>query len=149
MVKIFRPHRGSITVLQTKNPVLAAGELVVEYPDSGVGTGIIKMKMGDGVTPWNDLPYAVDVTGDVGGNNITFEESEKTDNTELLNEISTGNSIGSIFGAIKTLLSNLTTTLSTHTHDDRYYQKEEVDNKLADAVTYDLSGTTLTITTKS
>ena len=52
------PRRGTNYDWTSINPVLAEGELAVEVPDSGVGTGLSKFKIGDGVTPWNNLPYA-------------------------------------------------------------------------------------------
>lgn len=55
----IRPRRGTATQWATANPVLMEGEQGIEVPDSGIGTGIVKMKFGDGVTAWNDLPYGV------------------------------------------------------------------------------------------
>ena len=54
------PRRGTLYDWSTVNPVLEEGEFVIEVPDSGVGTGLSKMKIGDGVTPYNALPYAFD-----------------------------------------------------------------------------------------
>lgn len=54
------PRRGTSYDWNTINPVLAEGELAIEVPDSGVGTGFSKFKIGDGVTPWDALPYAFD-----------------------------------------------------------------------------------------
>jgi len=56
----IRPRRSTATEWSIINPVLYEGELVIENPDTGVGTGLCKFKIGDGVTPWNDLPYAFD-----------------------------------------------------------------------------------------
>lgn len=56
----FRPRRSTSTEWEITNPILQEGELVVEVPDSGVGTGLCKFKIGDGYTQWNDLPYAFD-----------------------------------------------------------------------------------------
>lgn len=57
--KIFRPRRGKNSTMVTKDTVLAKGEFFVEVPENGVGTGIGKMKMGDGVTPYSSLPYLI------------------------------------------------------------------------------------------
>ena len=38
------------------NPILGAGELGIEYTISGFK----KMKIGDGITPWNELNYSID-----------------------------------------------------------------------------------------
>lgn len=56
----IRPRRSTVTEWSILNPVLAEGEMGVEVPDSGVGTGLSKFKFGDGYTQWNDLPYAFD-----------------------------------------------------------------------------------------
>lgn len=56
----IRPRRGTAYEWSTVNPILDEGELGVEVPDSGIGTGLCKFKIGDGVTKWNDLPYAFD-----------------------------------------------------------------------------------------
>lgn len=56
-VKI-RPRRGTAEEWTTANPVLAEGEIGYEVPDSGVGTGVSRLKIGDGASAWSDLPYA-------------------------------------------------------------------------------------------
>jgi hypothetical protein len=56
----IRPRRGTLYEWSTTNPVLAEGELVIEVPESGVGTGLSKFKIGDGFKKYNDLPYAFD-----------------------------------------------------------------------------------------
>ncbi len=54
----IRPRRATATEWSAINPVLMEGEMGIEYPDTGVGTGLCKFKMGDGYTQWSDLPYA-------------------------------------------------------------------------------------------
>lgn len=54
----IRPRGGTASQWSTANPVLAEREIGYEYPVGGLGAGAVKMKMGDGVTPWNSLPYA-------------------------------------------------------------------------------------------
>lgn len=53
-------RRGTAYDWNSMNPVLEEGEIVVECPDSGVGTGLSKFKIGDGTTPYSSLPYAFD-----------------------------------------------------------------------------------------
>lgn len=60
-VKI-RPRRGTKAQWESDNPILSEGEMGIEYPMSGVGTGKINIKLGDGITPWIDLPYAIDLS---------------------------------------------------------------------------------------
>jgi len=55
----IRPRRGTKAQWETANTVLAEGEIGFEVPDDGVGTGITNLKIGDGTTAWNDLPYAI------------------------------------------------------------------------------------------
>jgi hypothetical protein len=57
------------------NPILAEGEIVIEAPDSGVGTGLSRFKIGDGVTRYKQLPYAFDGASAheiIGGDPNTF-----------------------------------------------------------------------------
>ena len=55
----IRPRSGTAEEWKSANPVLWEKEIGFEYPSEGVGKGLVKMKMGDGITPWNDLPYAI------------------------------------------------------------------------------------------
>ena len=54
----IRPRRSTATEWGLINPVLMEGEMGIEYPDSGIGTGLCKFKLGDGFKSWDDLPYA-------------------------------------------------------------------------------------------
>ena len=70
MSSYLRPRRGkkstAIAQLTSSNP-LKRGEIFFEVPDDGVGTGAGKIKMGDGVTAYADLPYFSEGgSGDVG-----------------------------------------------------------------------------------
>ncbi len=56
----IRPRRGTLYEWSSTNPILAEGEWVMEVPESGVGTGLCKFKIGDGHTRYDDLPYAFD-----------------------------------------------------------------------------------------
>ena len=51
----FQLRRGQASVWEKNNPILAKGE-------PGVELGTLKMKIGDGTTPWNDLPYNAGAT---------------------------------------------------------------------------------------
>lgn len=61
MPSYLRPRRGKKTTAESENIVLKKGEAFFEYPDTGIGTGIGKIKMGDGVTSYNDLPYFLEI----------------------------------------------------------------------------------------
>jgi hypothetical protein len=54
----IRPRRSTKTEWELINPILMEGELGIEYPDSGIGTGLCKFKLGDGFKDWDELPYA-------------------------------------------------------------------------------------------
>lgn len=54
------PRGGTAYEWRTKNPVLAEREMAVEYPDSGIGTGLCRFKFGDGFKTYNELAYAFD-----------------------------------------------------------------------------------------
>jgi hypothetical protein len=56
-VKI-RPRRSTQAQWEYANPILAEGEIAFQVPDTGVGTGLVNFKIGDGVSAWNNLPWA-------------------------------------------------------------------------------------------
>ena len=56
----IRPRRGTAYMFAIKDPVLFEGEIALEYPDTGIGTGLCKFKVGDGTSKWSELPYAFD-----------------------------------------------------------------------------------------
>ena len=61
----IRPRRGTANQWNNANPILAEGEIGIEVPSTGVGTGTVKIKFGDGSSHWNDLPYGLDTPNDV------------------------------------------------------------------------------------
>lgn len=59
------------------NPILLKGEMGIEIPDSGIGTGLVKIKFGDGVSPWKLLKYSVnpnEADSIHGGNVAEYKE---------------------------------------------------------------------------
>ena len=54
------PRRGTKTEWNEINPILMEGEMGIEFPNTGIGTGLCKFKLGDGHTSWGDLAYAFD-----------------------------------------------------------------------------------------
>lgn len=56
----IKPRRGTLYEWSTVNPILDQGELGVVYPDTGIGTGLCKFKIGDGVHKFTELAYAFD-----------------------------------------------------------------------------------------
>lgn len=90
----LRPRRGTTTEWNLHNPVLMEGEMGIEFPDSGIGTGLCKFKLGDGYKKWTELPYAFDATsatGIYGGTTSTYHDiwlrAGTTEEWETLNPI--------------------------------------------------------------
>lgn len=54
----LRPRRSTKAEWDLIDPILKEGEFCVEVPDTGVGTGLCKFKIGDGYRRWSELPYA-------------------------------------------------------------------------------------------
>lgn len=54
----LRPRRGSKSQWEYANPILSEGELAFECPETGVGTGPVNFKIGDGTSSYISLPYA-------------------------------------------------------------------------------------------
>lgn len=116
--KILKPRRGLKSTAIRKGIVLRKGEIFFEVPDSGVGTGVTKVKLGDGYTSYENLPYAIDPeksgVADLGGTLLEFEELD-SDNISIetaLENINTGNSLGNIIRNIKVLFKKFKDTLS-------------------------------------
>lgn len=76
----FKPKSDTLKNWQTKNPVLLSGEPGVVIGLKEAGDGLVneteRIKFGDGVTPWNDLPWWKGPKGDTG------ERGEKGDTGE-------------------------------------------------------------------
>ena len=58
MALVFRPRRGmkSTMAVAKASLVLESGELFLEYPDPGVGTGASRFKIGVGTPEYSNLP---------------------------------------------------------------------------------------------
>jgi hypothetical protein len=90
----IRPRRGTKTEWEMVDPVLLEGELGIESPDSGIGSGLCKFKLGDGYKKWTELPYAFDATsaqsiygGNVNVHNDIYIRSDTKTNWENENPI--------------------------------------------------------------
>ena len=100
MSKIFKPRRGRKSTMNgTKaSTVLSAGEFFVEVPDSGVGTGACRLKMGDGTTAYSKLPY---MDSDPSESEVTVTADASTTTTAALGNVVTGKSLSSLLGSLK------------------------------------------------
>ena len=102
MAATFRPRRGKKATAIANAIVLKKGEIFFETPDNGIGTGPGKIKMGDGITTYEQLPYFSDV--DISDSPVKFTEAADADVSTLLDTIVTGNPLNTITGASKRLL---------------------------------------------
>ena len=104
MVKIFKPRRGKKSTMAgiRKSVVLDKGEMHIEVPDSGVGTGHCRMKMGDGVTTYEHLPYAM---GDTQNDKIGFANNTDSNIDNVLNSIESEKPLSELIGALKQAIS--------------------------------------------
>lgn len=103
----FKPRRGKTSTMlgDKKSTLLKEGEFFVEVPDDGVGKGHSKIKIGDGVTAYSSLPYAL---GDTSNDNITFTDNDtSTDVNTAVTNVASGRSLGGIIASIKNALKLL------------------------------------------
>lgn len=118
MYNYFRPRRGKYNSAKSQyvdTSPLKRGEVFFELPDTGVGTGHGKIKMGDGETGYKDLPYFLSQTEvDFDNAVIEFTNSEIADDEEYINDnnslylynISPSATLKRIFTDIKQLIIN-------------------------------------------
>ena len=112
MAKFFKPRRGNLamatSLLKGENR-LKSGEMFFECPDEGIGKGTGKIKIGDGVSDYADLPYFLEWRDDidVSTSPITFEESTSEAYDTLLGEIISGNPLNTLIGATKKLFRKI------------------------------------------
>ena len=116
MSKVFKPRRGKASTMSTKNPVLESGEFFVEVPNSGVGTGAGKIKMGDGTTAYNSLPYLIDGTS-VSSQTGSVTADSSTTVAAALNNVTNGKTVAGLFGSLKQAVSLLNGTVTTLNDD--------------------------------
>ena len=114
--KIFKPHRGKKSTMAgtKKTMVLSDGEMFIEVPDTGSGSGHSKMKVGDGVTQYGDLPYAM---GDTENDEIAFSSNTSTTVTAALNSVATGGKLKNLIAGLKQAISLCNNSI-TELNDD-------------------------------
>ena len=100
VTKHLMPRRGNRSTMLgvKKDIVLQAGEIFIEYPDTGVGTGACLIKVGDGNTTYENLPYGI---GDSALTTVAFNEDTSSTVEEAINKIVTGSSLAEIIAALK------------------------------------------------
>jgi hypothetical protein len=67
--KRIQLRRGTASNWSEENPVLLEGEVAIELDNSRN-----RIKIGDGVTPWNTLPYFLDAREEEVGDHAEFLE---------------------------------------------------------------------------
>ena len=111
--KLFRPHRGGKSKMNSGSGathVLEDGEFFVEYPDTGAGSGKCKVKVGNGVATYTELPYAL---GDTSTDPITFTEASSTTVEAALARVIPGALLQNIVGGLKRAVSLCNTRITT------------------------------------
>ena len=111
MAKIFKPRRGKKSTMAgtKKTTVLSAGEMFIEVPDTGAGTGHSKMKIGDGSTQYSSLPYAM---GDTENDKIAFSNDTSGNITTALNKVTSGAALKTMIAALKQAVSLANTSIT-------------------------------------
>lgn len=103
------PRRGktsSMAASDKKNIILNAGEIFIEYPNTGLGSsGEYHIKIGDGNTKYENLPDAFN--SNISNTTITFTEDSSDDIATVYSHIATGSSIATLVGALKKAVSLL------------------------------------------
>ena len=127
MAKIFKPRRGKKSTMagSKKATVLSAGEMFIEVPDTGAGTGHSKMKIGDGSTQYSSLPYAM---GDTENDKIAFSNDTSGNITTALNKVTSGAALKTMIAALKQAVS-LANTSITQLNDETNSINNSLNNK--------------------
>ena len=125
MASYLRPRRGkkatAIAQLTASAP-LKRGEVFFEVPDAGIGTGAGKIKMGDGSTAYESLPYFLEPfdpdSATIGFTDASAAESDPyTTNATHANAIVPSANLKTIFTNLKQLLLNYNSQLTTLKND--------------------------------
>ena len=120
MGSYLRPRRGKKATATSQGIVLKRGEVFFECPDTGVGTGKGKIKVGDGSSAYASLPYFMEDT-DVGNSTVAFTDSstatDKSNNATYLTNIKPANSLITLLTNLKQLLVNYNSQLTALNND--------------------------------
>ena len=105
--RVFKPRRGSSTNMNNapkSDLILAPGELFIEYPDTGVGTGKCKMKIGDEAgSTYGALPYAFGE--DISYSDVIVEPNASLTVEDALDGATSGTTLMEVLGALKQAIS--------------------------------------------
>ena len=113
MAVYLRPKRAKKATATSQAIILKRGEIFFEVPTGGVGTGIGKIKMGDGTTTYSSLPYFTSTEDDkVAFTNVTATTAS-SNNATYLTDFSPTATLKTNFNKIKQLLFNLNGQVSS------------------------------------
>lgn len=100
VTKVLKIRAGSKSVMNGSKAatVLAAREDFLELQGSEIGQVKCKLKMGDGVTPYKDLPYAM---GDTSTDPIDFGNNSSGTATAALSSVVSGAKLSDIISGLK------------------------------------------------
>lgn len=132
MGDLIRPRRGTKTTMHETEKsviVLKEGELFFEFPDEGVGKGSAKIKIGDGVSAYVALPYALG--NDFEERPIDYLEDHRDDYDEVIEDFKPGITINVLSALTKRCIQLLDLAIHALEYklDTNFYTKNEVYNK--------------------
>lgn len=104
VTKVFKPRRGLASTMKgsKSSTVLSKGEFFVEYQGSEEGKCPIKIKMGDGTSTYNNLPYAL---GDTSADPIEFGNNSASTSSAALSSVVSGATLADIVAGLKRAIS--------------------------------------------
>lgn len=117
--KTLSPRRGKTSSMSTtkKDTVLASGEIFIEYPNTGLGTiGAYGIKIGDGTTTYENLPYSF-TSANGSLINVTFDEDESSTVAIALGKVISNASLSTIVAALKRAVYLSNAAFETHDLD--------------------------------
>ena len=124
MASYLRPRRGKKATAESQGIILKRGEVFFECPDTGVGTGAGRLKVGDGTTAYASLPYFLnldDAEMDLDTATIAFTNSsaatDKSNDSTYLTNIAPTNGLATIFTNLKQLLINFNSEITQLNND--------------------------------
>lgn len=141
--KTFLPRRADTATMQTFKAgiILSKGELFMEYPNSGPGTkGNYYFKVGDGKTPYKDLPYAFGMINEnfVAFTDITIGTDGGVDLKsfeEYMENIKSGATFGDIISYLKAAIQVFNNEYIEHSENESTHLTES-DRESFDIIAY-------------
>ena len=157
--KFLIPRHGNQSVMAGKSSlVLKRGEFFIETPNNGPGTGHCKIKIGDGVTPYPTLPYAMgDTNAEVSSSLISFDDNSSAKASEALGAVVSGAQLKDMVAGFKQSISLLIsaqksfTTITDGTksiHADSAADTLKITGGTNTTVSYDVSNKAISISSK-